>query len=69
MLFIKYINNEDLSPYYSRNANGKFIIEFPDENVSYDKEKRIWVSKLADPLQDYYKLKNTTPRDTIISID
>lgn len=60
MLFTKYINKEDLSPYYTRNANGKFIIEFPDENVSYDKEKRIWVSKLDDPLKDYYNLKKTT---------
>ncbi len=69
MLFTKYINNEDLSPFYTRNANGKFIIEFPDENVSYDKVKRTWISKLEDPLQDYYKLKNTTPRDTVISIN
>ncbi len=61
MLFKKYIQGEDLSPFYTRNANGKFIIEFPDENVSYDKEKRMWISKLDDPLKDYYKLKNTTP--------
>lgn len=69
MLFTKYINKQDLSPYYTRNANGKFIIEFPDENVFYDKEKRIWVSRLADPLQDYYKLKTTTPRDTVFHIN
>ena len=61
LLFNKYIKGEDLSPFYTRNANGKFIIEFPDENVLYDKEKRVWVSKLYDPLKDYYKLKDTTP--------
>ena len=57
MLFLKYIKKEDLSPYYTRNANGKFYIEFPDENVSYDKSKRTWVSKLTDPLEGYYDLK------------
>ncbi len=57
MLFLKYLKKEDLSPYYTRNANGKFYIEFPDENVSYDKTRRTWVSKLADPLENYYNLK------------
>jgi|SRR5690554_5786990 len=61
MLFNKYITGGDLSPFYTRNANGKFIIEFPDENVSYNKEKRVWISKLDDPLKDYYKLKHPAP--------
>lgn len=61
MLFTKYINKEDLSSFYTRNANGKFIIEFPDEHVSYDKKNRIWISNRKDPLKDYYDLKTGKP--------
>lgn len=42
MLFDKYINGEDLSEYYTKNSGGKFIIEFPDDNVKYNKENRRW---------------------------
>jgi hypothetical protein len=65
MLFNKYVNKEDLSPFYTRNAQGKFIIEFPDEHVSYDKEKRTWISNRIDPLEDYYNLKKVKPNSNI----
>ena len=44
-LFEKYIEGEDLTPYYTENAKGEFYIEFPDSNTYYDKNKRKWVSK------------------------
>lgn len=42
MLFQKYILNEDLSEFYTKNSNGKFIIEFPDDNNYYDTKTRSW---------------------------
>lgn len=45
MLFEKHINGEDLSPYYTKNSNGEFIIEFPDDVTYYDIELRKWETK------------------------
>ena len=45
MLFNKYIRNEDLTPYYSKNSNPEFFIEFPDDNTYYDKKSRVWITK------------------------
>lgn len=43
-LFTKYIEGEDLTPFYTANSNGEFYIEFPDQNTYYDKEARLWKS-------------------------
>jgi hypothetical protein len=45
LLFEKYIDGEDLTEYYTKNANGEFYIEFPDDNNYYDKSARKWQSK------------------------
>jgi len=45
LLFEKYIDGEDLTPYYTKNSKGEFYIEFPDENTFYDKNARKWQSK------------------------
>ena len=45
LLFEKYIKGEDLSPYYTKNSNGEFYIEFPDDTNYYDKNARKWQSK------------------------
>ncbi len=45
LLFEKYVNEEDLSPYYTANSNGEFYIEFPDQNTYYNKESRRWQTK------------------------
>lgn len=47
LLFEKYINGADLTPYYTKNSNGEFYIEFPDDNNYYDKNARRWQSKNA----------------------
>jgi hypothetical protein len=41
MLFTKYVQGVDLTPYYSMN-NLEEYIEFPDENNTYDKKLRRW---------------------------
>jgi hypothetical protein len=47
LLFLKYVNGEDLSPYYTKNSQPEFYIEFPDENTYYDTKNRIWVSNIS----------------------
>ncbi len=43
LLFEKYIHNEDLASYYTKNSGNEFYIEFPDDNNKYDIVKRQWV--------------------------
>lgn len=57
MLFKLYLENKDLSPYYTENSKGIEYIEFPNEHVRFDTSKRLWVSDLEDPLEPYYDLK------------
>ena len=45
LLFEKYVNEEDLTPYYTKNSGNDFYIEFPDDNNIYNVEKRQWVTK------------------------
>lgn len=45
MLFEKYINGDDVTQYYTKNSNGEFYIEFPDELTYYDKASRSWKTK------------------------
>lgn len=51
LLFEKYIDGEDLTPFYTENSKGEFYIEFPDNNNYYDKEARKWQSKNALELE------------------
>ena len=45
LLFTKFINNDDITSYYTVNSEPKFYIEFPDENTYFDKSKRVWKRK------------------------
>lgn len=45
MLFLKAINGEDLSPYYTKNSHPEFYIEFPDDHNFYDTIQRKWIFK------------------------
>lgn len=47
LLFLKYIKGEDLTPYYTKNSQPEFYIEFPDENTYFDTKNRIWVSNIS----------------------
>lgn len=54
-LFTEYVNGKDLSPYYAVNSGKDEYIEFPNETVFYNKDKRIWVSTLENPMSTYYE--------------
>ncbi len=41
-LFDKMVKQESLVPYYTKNSDGVEYIEFPDDRVVYDKNKRKW---------------------------
>lgn len=56
MLFIKMLQGEDLTPYYSENSKWIEYIEFPDKETSYNKEQRKWVSTREDVLQPYREM-------------
>jgi hypothetical protein len=45
LLFDKMVKEESLEPYLTRNSPDIEYIEFPDENVYYDKSSRTWKSK------------------------
>ena len=45
MLFNMVINEEDLSPYLTKNSSPEFYIEFPDDINFFDVNERIWKSK------------------------
>lgn len=43
LLFDKMVKGESLDNYHTKNSGGIDYIEFPDEVVTYDKNKRKWV--------------------------
>lgn len=45
LLFEKYIHGQDLTKYYTKNSEGEFFIEFPDDINYYDSDLRIWETK------------------------
>jgi hypothetical protein len=57
MLFEKMIYGEDLSPYYPENSGEEEVIEFPNAEVYYDKNKKIWVTTRENPLEQYHEAK------------
>jgi hypothetical protein len=50
-LFDLMVKGEDLTPYYAASSGFNYI-EFPDENVYYDKEARSWKSKLYGSVEE-----------------
>lgn len=45
LLFEKYVDGENLSEFYTKNAKGEFFIEFPDDINYYDANLRRWETK------------------------
>jgi hypothetical protein len=45
MLFQKVIRGEDISPYYTKNSQPEFIVEFPDDLTYFDTQLRRWKTK------------------------
>lgn len=52
LLFDKMVKGESLEPYVTKNSNGVEFIEFPDDNVYYDKKMRKWKSKQFGSIED-----------------
>lgn len=50
-LFDLMVRGEDLTPYYTATAGFNYI-EFPDDNVYYDKEARAWKSKTYGSVEE-----------------
>jgi hypothetical protein len=64
IIFQDYLDGKDLSQYYTKNSNNVEYIEFPDDQNSFDIEKRMWVSSI-DYMEPYYQLKRGV--DTVAS--
>jgi hypothetical protein len=58
------IAGQDLSKYYPENSGDEYIIEFPNSEVAYDKPNRVWVSTREDVMEQLYKIKEQTQRDS-----
>ncbi|GAA4435938.1 hypothetical protein GCM10023091_13200 [Ravibacter arvi] len=46
-LFDSFLNHEDLSPYETANSEEEFI-EFPDGQIKYDKNRRMWAGNFLE---------------------
>jgi hypothetical protein len=57
MLFEKMIYGEDLTPYYPENSGEEEVIEFPNAEVYYDKNKKTWISTRENPLEEFHEAK------------
>jgi hypothetical protein len=44
-LFDKMVNSESLEPYLTKNSAPEEYIEFPDDNVYFDKSERTWKNR------------------------
>ena len=56
MLFHRMVTGKDLSSYYPENSGDEEYIEFPNSEVFYNSELRIWESTREDVLKPYYNL-------------
>lgn len=46
-LFDKMVKSESLEPYLTKNSMPEEYIEFPDDNTYFDKEARVWKTKVG----------------------
>ena len=51
-LFHEMVKGKDLSRYYPENSGNEYIIEFPNADVHFDSEERVWKSKKSIPISD-----------------
>jgi len=52
LLFDKMVKGESLESYLTKNSGGVEYIEFPDDNVYYDKQSRKWKSNLFGSVEE-----------------
>ena len=61
LLFERMMAQDDLSVYYTKNMGLDAYIEFPNDEVWYNKASNTWMSSREDVLQEFYdeKIKRT----------
>jgi hypothetical protein len=59
LLFQKWLNGENITPYYNHLSGDEEWIEFPDKDVNWDKEKQTWVSPNLQVMESLYLEKRT----------
>jgi hypothetical protein len=64
-IFSDYVDGKDLSKYYPENSGGEEYIEFPNDEVYYDADQRIWISLRENPMQYLYEGRAEPVRDTL----
>lgn len=52
ILFDRMVKGESLEAYLTKNSGGVEFIEFPDDNVYYDKQSRKWKSNLFGSVEE-----------------
>lgn len=55
VMFLDLIQQKDVKKYEYANTKPEEFIEFPDEYTYYDSSKKIWVSKLESPYEEFKK--------------
>jgi hypothetical protein len=70
ILFQKMVNGDDLSPYYTKSMGQDAYIEFPNDEVWYDKKSNTWESSREDVLREFYdeKVKRTQQKIDSLNI-
>ena len=65
LLFPLMVKGESLAPYYTENIGNTEYIEFPNNEVWYDVEKRRWTSSREDVLSEFIQAKIDRTKDRI----
>jgi len=65
VIFSDYVDGKDLIKYYPENSGGEEYIEFPNEEVYYDADQRIWISLRENPMQYLYEGRTEPVQDSI----
>jgi len=69
LLFFKMVNGASLEEYMTKNSNQLGLIEFPNQEVHYDKKNKMWVSSRIDPLDQFYQQKIKETQQKLDSLD
>jgi hypothetical protein len=69
VLFSKMVNGEDLTMYYTAKMGLDAYIEFPNEEVWYDKTTNTWASSREDVLKEFYDDKVARTQIIIDSLE
>ncbi len=69
LLFSKMVNGESLAPYYTENIGNTEYIEFPNNEVWYDKKLQRWMSDREDVLSTFVQAKIDRTKERILEFE